>query len=153
MDNMQLFSGITNLTEEAAKSWRGRTIIIIKIRNTIYTSLDLSDNEIQYIFKPRGKQKKDKTWNPKDQVSVPREKQEQTARDSAKQESVESTLAATIVKYDNCSSNATNNLTSKRQKVCSLCYRHAETRRSKGRKRCDLFYGGECDKPTWSGET
>ena len=51
-----------------------------------------------------------------------------------------------------CSSNATNNLTSKKQKVCSLCYRHAETRRRKGRKRCDLFYGGEYDKPTWSGE-
>ena len=47
-----------------------------------------------------------------------------------------------------CSSNATNNLTSKKQKECSLCYRHAETRRRKGRKRCDLFYGGERDKPT-----
>ena len=47
-----------------------------------------------------------------------------------------------------CSSNATNNLTSKKQKVCSLCYRHVETRRRKGCKRCDLFYGGECDKPT-----
>ena len=47
-----------------------------------------------------------------------------------------------------CSSNAMNNLTSKKQKVCSLCYWHAETRRRKGRKRCDLFYGGECDKPT-----
>ena len=45
-----------------------------------------------------------------------------------------------------CSSNATNNLTSKKQ-VCSLCYRHAKTRRRKGRKRCDLFYGGERDKP------
>ena len=51
-----------------------------------------------------------------------------------------------------CSSNATNNLTSKKQKVCSLCYRHTETRRRKGRKWCDLFYGGECDKSTWSGE-
>ena len=47
-----------------------------------------------------------------------------------------------------CSSNATNNLTSKKQKVCSLCYWHAETRRRKRLKRCDLFYGGECDKPT-----
>ena len=37
-----------------------------------------------------------------------------------------------------CSSNATNNLTSKKQ-VCSLCYRHAETRRRKGRKRCDFL--------------
>ena len=46
-----------------------------------------------------------------------------------------------------CSSNATNNLTSKKQKVCSLCYRHVETRRRKGCKRCDLFYGGERDKP------
>ena len=51
-----------------------------------------------------------------------------------------------------CSSNTTNNLTSKKQKVCSLCYWHAETRRRKGRKRCDLFYGGEQDKPTLSGE-
>ena len=50
-----------------------------------------------------------------------------------------------------CSSNATNNLTLKKQKVCSLCYQHVETRRRKGHKRCD-FYGGECDKPTWSGE-
>ena len=47
-----------------------------------------------------------------------------------------------------CSSNATNNLTSKKQKVCSI----AETRKRKGRKRYDLFYGGERDKPTWSGE-
>ena len=47
---------------------------------------------------------------------------------------------------EECSSNATNNLTSKKQKVCSLCYQHVETRR-KGRKRCDLFYG-ECDKLT-----
>ena len=46
-----------------------------------------------------------------------------------------------------CSSNATNNLTSKKQKVCSLCYQHTETRR-KGCKKCDLFYGGERDKPT-----
>ena len=38
-----------------------------------------------------------------------------------------------------CGSNATNNLTSKKQKVCSLYYRHAETRRRKGRKRCDLW--------------
>ena len=51
-----------------------------------------------------------------------------------------------------CSSNATNNLTSKKQKVCSLSYQHAETRRRKGCKRCDLFYGGEHDKPTWSGK-
>ena len=49
-----------------------------------------------------------------------------------------------------CSSNATNNFTSKKQ-VCSLRYQHAETRR-KEQKRCDLFYGGESDKPTWSGE-
>ena len=42
-----------------------------------------------------------------------------------------------------CSSNAMNNLTLKKQKVCSLCYRHVETRRRKGCKRCDLFYGGE----------
>ena len=33
-----------------------------------------------------------------------------------------------------------------KQKVCSFCYRHAETRRRKGCKRCDLFYGEECDK-------
>ena len=46
-----------------------------------------------------------------------------------------------------CNANAMNNLTSKKQ-VCSLYYRHAETRRRKGRKRCDLFYGGERDKPT-----
>ena len=52
-----------------------------------------------------------------------------------------------------CSSNAMNNLTLKKQKVYSLCYRHVETRRRKGRKRCDLFYGGERDKPPWSGET
>ena len=45
-----------------------------------------------------------------------------------------------------CSSNAMNNLTSKKQKVCSLCYWHTETRRRKGHKRCDLFYGGERDK-------
>ena len=42
-----------------------------------------------------------------------------------------------------CSSNAMNNLMLKKQKVCSLCYWHAETRRRKGRMRCDLFYGGE----------
>ena len=43
-----------------------------------------------------------------------------------------------------CSSNVMNNLTSKKQKVCSLCYRHVETRRRKGCKRCDLFYGVQC---------
>ena len=32
-----------------------------------------------------------------------------------------------------CSSIVTNNLTSKKQKVCSLCYQHADTRRRKGR--------------------
>ena len=32
-----------------------------------------------------------------------------------------------------CCNNATNNLTSKKQKVCSFCYQHAETRRRKGR--------------------
>ena len=41
------------------------------------------------------------------------------------------------------SSNATNNLTLKKQKVYSLCYWHVEIRRSKGCKRCGLFYGGE----------
>ena len=46
-----------------------------------------------------------------------------------------------------CSSNATNNLTSKKQKVCSLFCWHVEIRRRKGSKRCDLFYGGERDKP------
>ena len=46
-----------------------------------------------------------------------------------------------------CSSNATNNLILKKQKVCSLCYRQVEIRR-KGRKKCDLFNGGERDKPT-----
>ena len=51
-----------------------------------------------------------------------------------------------------CSSNSTNTLTSKKQKLCSLCYRHVETRRRKGCKRCDLFYRGERDKPPWSGE-
>ena len=45
------------------------------------------------------------------------------------------------------SSNTTKNLTSKKQKVCFLCYRHMETSGRKGRKRCDLFYGGERDKP------
>ena len=50
-----------------------------------------------------------------------------------------------------CSSSATNNVTTKKQKVLSLYYRHVETRR-KGRKRCDLFYGGERDTPTLSGE-
>ena len=39
-----------------------------------------------------------------------------------------------------CSSNATNNLTSKKQKVCSLCYQHMETRRRKGHKRCDVLW-------------
>ena len=47
-----------------------------------------------------------------------------------------------------CSSNATSNLILKKQKVFSLCYRHVETRRKIGRKRYDLFYEGECDKPT-----
>ena len=51
-----------------------------------------------------------------------------------------------------CSSNATNNLTSEKQKESSHCYRHTEIRRRKGRKRCDFFYGGEWDKPTWNSE-
>ena len=43
-------------------------------------------------------------------------------------------------------------ITSKKQKVCSLYYRHPETTKRKGSKRGDLFYGGEWDKPTISGE-
>ena len=35
-----------------------------------------------------------------------------------------------------------------RRCALSLCCRHVEIRRRKRRKRCDLFYGGERDKPT-----
>ena len=44
-----------------------------------------------------------------------------------------------ICQIHNCSSNATNNLTSKKQKVCSLCYRHMETRRKKGARGVTCF--------------
>ena len=32
---------------------------------SVYPTLDLSDNEDDHVFKPRGRQKKDETWNPK----------------------------------------------------------------------------------------
>ena len=31
----------------------------------VYPTLDLSDNEDGHVFKPRGRMKKDETWNPK----------------------------------------------------------------------------------------
>ena len=34
-------------------------------------------------------------------------------------------------KEENCSSNATNNLTSKKQKLCSFCYRHCGNQKKK----------------------
>ena len=48
-----------------------------------------------------------------------------------------------------CSINATNNLTSKKQRCALSDYQHAGTRIRKGRKRCYLFYGGERDKLKW----
>lgn len=32
---------------------------------TVYPTLDMSDNEDEHVFKPRGRQKRDDTWNPK----------------------------------------------------------------------------------------
>ena len=32
---------------------------------TVYPTLDLSDNEDEHVFKPRGRIKKDETWDPK----------------------------------------------------------------------------------------
>ena len=31
----------------------------------VYPTLDMSDTEDEHIFKPRGRHKKDETWNPK----------------------------------------------------------------------------------------
>lgn len=114
MGSLQLFSGTTKPPAGVAKGvkqWEASQAeeeeqlgVCYKDEEYIYTSLDLSDDEDQHIFKPRGKQKKDETWNPKARVSVPGEKRERIARDSAKRESMESTLAATAAKYENLSS-------------------------------------------------
>lgn len=47
----------------------------VKIRNSavaslvsVYPTLDLSDSEEDHVFKPRGRPKKDETWNPKGRV-------------------------------------------------------------------------------------
>lgn len=114
MGDMQLFVGMTKNSAGVArgsKQWETTQAeeeeqlgVCYKDEDYIYTSLDLSDDEDQHIFKPRGKQRKDETWNPKARVSVPGEKRERMARDSAKRESMESTLAATAAKYDNLSS-------------------------------------------------
>ena len=40
--------------------------VLIKLFSiSVYPTLDLSDNEDDHVFKPRGRQKKDETWNPK----------------------------------------------------------------------------------------
>ena len=31
----------------------------------VYPTLDLSDDEDEHVFRPRGRQQKDETWNPK----------------------------------------------------------------------------------------
>ena len=35
----------------------------------VYPTLDLSDNEDGHVFKPRGRMKKDETWNPKGDIA------------------------------------------------------------------------------------
>ena len=35
----------------------------------VYPTLDLSDNEDGHVFKPRGRMKKDETWNPKGDIT------------------------------------------------------------------------------------
>lgn len=37
----------------------------VPARIAVYPTLDLSDNEDEHVFKPRGRAKKDETWNPK----------------------------------------------------------------------------------------
>ncbi|CAI9721482.1 Hypothetical predicted protein [Octopus vulgaris] len=108
MGSPQLFSGGAALgTGKGRKQWSGpqpdeeeQLGVCYKDDEYIYPSLDISDDEDPHIFKPRGKQKKDETWNPKARVQVSGEKRERVARDNARRESMESTLAATAAKYE-----------------------------------------------------
>ncbi|ELU14865.1 hypothetical protein CAPTEDRAFT_225898 [Capitella teleta] len=64
----------------------------------VYPTLDVSDNEADHVFKPRGRLKKDETWNPKAKLTPNCPKMERPARDNARRESVESGLAAAAAK-------------------------------------------------------
>ena len=60
----------------------------------VYPTLDLSDDEAEHVFKPRGRPKKDETWNPKAKLAPNCPKPERPQREGTRKESVESGLAA-----------------------------------------------------------
>ena len=73
-------------------------MILISVDVTVYPTLDVSDNEEDHVFKPRGRLKKDETWNPKAKLTPNCPKMERPSRDNARRESVESGLAAAAAK-------------------------------------------------------
>ncbi|XP_074644108.1 histone lysine demethylase PHF8-like [Tubulanus polymorphus] len=61
----------------------------------VYPHLELDADESEHVFKPRGRPKKDETWNPKAKVtSGVGEKVDRPVREGVKKEAVESGLAA-----------------------------------------------------------
>ncbi|XP_064632054.1 histone lysine demethylase PHF8-like isoform X2 [Lineus longissimus] len=60
----------------------------------VYPTLDISDDEGEHVFKPRGRQRKDETWNPKAKLEPNCPKPEREPREGTKKEAVESGLAA-----------------------------------------------------------
>ncbi|KAI0207162.1 Histone lysine demethylase PHF8 [Lamellibrachia satsuma] len=67
----------------------------------VYPTLDTSDTEDPHVFKPRGKQKRDDTWNPKAKLQPNCPKPERPQRQGTRRESVESGLAAAAAKLAN----------------------------------------------------
>ncbi|GAB1606736.1 histone lysine demethylase PHF8-like [Argonauta hians] len=117
MGSPQLFAGGAALAGgKGRKQWSGphaeeeeQLGVCYKDDEYIYPSLDISDDEDSHIFKPRGRQKKDETWNPKARVMVTSEKRERMARDNARRESMENTLAVTAAKYETMAKSKSGN--------------------------------------------
>lgn len=64
----------------------------------VYPSLDNSDEEETYIFKPRGRSKVDEAWNPKARVGPLLPKMNRPAREGTKRQAVEKVLEAAAAK-------------------------------------------------------
>merc|ERR1711894_391685 len=67
----------------------------------VYPTLDVSDNEDEHVFKPRGRVKKDETWNPKAKMQPNCPAPERPFREGTRRESVEHGLAAAAAKLAN----------------------------------------------------
>ncbi|KAK3610617.1 hypothetical protein CHS0354_009076 [Potamilus streckersoni] len=64
----------------------------------VYPTLEMSDDEAEQLFKGRGKQDKDESWNPKARVNISVPLGERPHREGARRESIENSLAASAAK-------------------------------------------------------